>query len=104
MMIAMFAGQRIHVDDDGYLTDYGEWDERLARELAARVGVRLTDAHWKPIRFLRADFPRRGETAGLRQVSKLTGMPINDLSVLFGRAAAKTMAYIAGLPKPRRYL
>lgn len=104
MTIAMFAGQRVHVDDDGFLTDYGEWDERVARQLAVRAGVDMTDAHWKPIRFLRVDFPRRGETASLRQVSKLTGMPINDLSGLFGRAAAKTMAYIAGLPKPRRYI
>ena len=91
----------IHVDSEGFLTEYGEWSEELAAELAARIGIELTDEHWKAIRFLRADYSSHGETATLRRVSVLTGMPIKQLFTLFPGKPAKKMAYVAGLPKPR---
>ena len=91
----------IHVDSEGFLTEYSEWSEELAAELAARIGIELTDEHWKAIRFLRADYPSHGETATLRRVSVLTGMPIKQLCTLFPGKPAKKMAYVAGLPKPR---
>jgi TusE/DsrC/DsvC family sulfur relay protein len=90
----------VHVDAEGFLTEYGEWDDDLARQLAAAIGVELTDAHWKAIRFLRADYPARGETATLRRVSTLAGIPIKELFALFPGKPAKKMAYVAGLPKP----
>ena len=31
----------------GFLTVYDEWDEDLAKNLAAQIGIDLTDAHWK---------------------------------------------------------
>jgi TusE/DsrC/DsvC family sulfur relay protein len=90
----------VHVDAEGFLTDYDEWDEDLARQLATAIGIELTDAHWKAIRFLREDYPEQGETATLRRVSTLAGIPVKELFTLFPGKPAKKMAYIAGLPKP----
>jgi tRNA 2-thiouridine synthesizing protein E len=90
----------VHVDAEGFLTEYDEWDESLARELAAAIGIELTDAHWTAIRFLREDYPRQGETATLRRVSTLAGIPVKELFTLFPGKPAKKMAYVAGLPKP----
>ena len=90
----------IHVDDEGFMTQYDEWTEELGKVLAAQIGVEMSDEHWKAIRFLRADYPSHGETATLRRVSVLTGMPIKQLFTLFPGKPAKKMAYIAGLPKP----
>jgi TusE/DsrC/DsvC family sulfur relay protein len=90
----------IHVDAEGFLTDYAEWDEALGRDLAAAIGIELTEAHWKPIRFLRADYAEQGETATLRRVSTQAGIPIKELFQLFPAKPAKKMAYVAGLPKP----
>ncbi len=42
-----------------------------------------------------------GETATLRRVSTLSGIPVKELFALFPGKPAKKMAYIAGLPKPR---
>ncbi|CAI7974401.1 Sulfurtransferase TusE [Frankia sp. Hr75.2] len=94
------SGRTVHVDPEGFLTDYDEWDENLARQLAAQIGIGLTDAHWKAIRFLREDYKAQGETATIRRVTTLAGIPTKELFTLFPKKPAKKMAYIAGLPKP----
>jgi TusE/DsrC/DsvC family sulfur relay protein len=101
MPVLTIGPAQVHVDAEGFLTEYGEWNEALAEQLAAQIGIELTEAHWKAISFLRADFPTHGETATLRRVSTLAGIPIKQLFVLFPGKPAKKMAYIAGLPKPR---
>jgi TusE/DsrC/DsvC family sulfur relay protein len=101
MPVATIGATQVHVDADGFLTDYDAWDENLASQLASQIGIELTDTHWKAIRFLRQDYPVHGETATLRRVSTVAGIPIKDLFVLFPGKPAKKMAYIAGLPKPR---
>jgi len=88
------------VDAEGFLTDYNEWNEDLARQLAAQIGIELTDANFTVLRFLRADYAEQGETATLRRVATRSGIPIKDLFALFPGKPAKKMAYIAGLPKP----
>jgi tRNA 2-thiouridine synthesizing protein E len=94
-------GHDIHVDDEGFLTEYDEWTEALGTALASQVGIELRDDHWKAIRFLRHDFLEQGETATLRRVSTVGGIPTKQLFLLFPKKPAKKMAYIAGLPKPR---
>ena len=100
MPVATIGTETVHVDAEGFLTEYDEWDETLARQLAARIGIELTDAHMAAIRFLREDFLAEGQTATLRRVSTLAGIPIKELFALFPGKPAKKMAYIAGLPKP----
>jgi TusE/DsrC/DsvC family sulfur relay protein len=100
MPIASINGSTVHVDDEGFLTEYGEWNEDLAKVLAAQIGIDLTDAHWKAIRFLREDYKAQGETATIRRVSTVGGIPTKELFMLFPKKPAKKMAYIAGLPKP----
>jgi TusE/DsrC/DsvC family sulfur relay protein len=100
MPVTTIGGRRVHVDSEGFLTVYDEWDDDLAKHLAAQTGIDLTDAHWTAIRFLRADFQTQGETATIRRVSTVGGIPTKDLFTLFPKKPARKMAYIAGLPKP----
>lgn len=100
MPTATINGSNVHVDDEGFLTEYDEWNEDLAKVLAAQIGIDLTDAHWKAIRFLREDYQAQGETATIRRVSTVGGIPTKELFALFPKKPAKKMAYIAGLPKP----
>ena len=100
MPVTAIGEARVHVDAEGFLTDYDEWDEELARQLAAAIGIALTDAHWKAIRFLREDYQTQGETATIRRVTVAGGIPTKELFALFPKKPAKKMAYIAGLPKP----
>ena len=100
MSVTTLNGQQIHVNEEGFLTDPTEWDEKLASALAAQIGIELTDEHWNAIRFLRKDFQETGETPTLRRVSTVGGIPLKKLFVMFPQKPAKKMAYVAGLPKP----
>lgn len=101
MPVTAIAGKEVHVDDEGFLTEYDEWDETLAEQLAKNIGIdSLTDGHWKVINFLRADYQEQGETATIRRVSTVGGIATKELFVLFPKKPAKKMAYVSGLPKP----
>ena len=100
MTVTTIGTTQVHVDAEGFLTDYGEWNEDLARQLASQIGIALTEEHMKVLRFLRDDYRERGETATLRQVSVRAGIPVKELFALFPGKPAKKMAYVAGLPKP----
>jgi tRNA 2-thiouridine synthesizing protein E len=100
MPVTEIDSHQIHVDDEGFLTEYDEWDENLAVVLADRIGIELTDAHWKVIRFLRDDYRTQGDTATTRRVQAVGGVPVKEQFALFPKKPAKKMAYVAGLPKP----
>jgi tRNA 2-thiouridine synthesizing protein E len=100
MPLTTIDGRQVHVNEEGFLTEPDEWDEPLARALAAQIGIELTDAHWRALRFLRTDFARQGETPTLRRVSVAGGIPTKELFALFPKKPARKMAYLAGLPKP----
>jgi tRNA 2-thiouridine synthesizing protein E len=93
-------GREIHVDDEGFLTEFDEWDEALGAELAKQIDIEMTDRHWEVVRFLRADFKERGESATTRRVDTVGGFPVKEQFALFPKKPAKKMAYVAGLPKP----
>ncbi|MGZ4465991.1 MAG: TusE/DsrC/DsvC family sulfur relay protein [Nocardioides sp.] len=94
------GGHTVHVNDEGFLTEPAEWSEDLAPALAALIGLTLTDEHWRAIRFLRDDYATQGETATLRRINLVGGIPTKTMFQLFPQKPAKKLAYVAGLPKP----
>ena len=100
MPVTTIDSRQVHVNDEGFLTDPSEWDEALGTALAGQIGIALGDEHWKAIRFLREDYATQGETATLRRISTVGGIPTKQLFQLFPQKPAKKLAYIAGLPKP----
>jgi TusE/DsrC/DsvC family sulfur relay protein len=100
MTTTTIEGHTVHVNEEGFMTDPSEWDEQLAQSLAAQIGLDLTDEHWKAIRFMRDDYAAQGETATLRRISTVGGIPTMTLFQLFPQKPAKKLAYVAGLPKP----
>ena len=100
MTLATIAGKSVHVNEEGFLTEYDEWDETLAAALAAEIGIELTEEHLQVLRFLREDFRAQGETPTLRRVSTAGGFETKRLFALFPKKPAKKMSYLAGVPKP----
>jgi TusE/DsrC/DsvC family sulfur relay protein len=101
MPATTIEGHTIHVNEEGFLTDPREWSEDLASSLASQIGIDLTEDHWKAIRFLRQDFAVTNETATLRRIAVVGGIPTRTMFQLFPQKPAKKAAYVAGLPKPR---
>ena len=48
----------------------------------------------------RADFAATGSSPNIRRLTQVAGVSTKDLYVLFPRAPGRTIAKIAGLPKP----
>lgn len=101
MATTTINGKEVVVDDEGFMTQYGQWDEGIGQALATAIGVDMTDEHWKVINFLREDYKEKGETPTIRRVSSEGGVDTKRLFQLFPQKPAKKMSYIAGLPKPR---
>lgn len=101
MPVVDIAGKTVQVNEEGFLTEYDEWNEDIAKVLAEQIGVDMTEAHWNVIKFLREDFKSQGETATSRRVQNVGGVPVKEQFELFPKKPAKKMAYIAGLPKPK---
>lgn len=96
------AGKTIEVDDQGYLKNPQDWDEKLAEELAKEVGISpLTENHWKVVRFMRERYLKNGDAPSMRTLGKESGVSTKELYTLFPKGPAKMAAYIAGIPKPR---
>ena len=51
-MKKLIAGKTVKVNDEGYLTDFNEWDKNVANELADEHRIKLNDRHWNVIGFL----------------------------------------------------
>ena len=101
MGMATIAGKEVHINEEGFLTEYDEWSEEIGAELAKNIDVELTDEHWQLIKWLREDYKEKGETATTRRVQTVGGVPTKRQFELFPKKPAKKMAYIAGVPKPK---
>lgn len=99
-MLVTIADRPVHVNEEGFLEDAGEWTEQIGAELAADLGIELGEEHMAVIRFVRADYTANGVTPTLRRTTVETGVPLKRMFALFPKKPAKKLAYVAGVPKP----
>jgi tRNA 2-thiouridine synthesizing protein E len=98
----MIADTSVELNDEGFFVHPEEWTEAMAADLAEREGiVQLSEAHWKVIRFMRAQYFEKGTGPTVRELGKTSGVSVKELYELFPKGPAKVAARIAGIPKPR---
>ena len=97
----------ISFDDEGYLLTLDRWNESVAVELASRENIKLTEAHWEIIRLIRKFHQRYQMAPASRALISYVRKELGSdkgrsvyVMRLFGGSSAKTVAKIAGLPKP----
>lgn len=99
-MTKNIAGQDIDVNEEGYLTDMGQWSEAVAEAIAAEEGVGpLGEAHWKVLRHLREQ-QTKGAALTIRSLGKSGVVTTKELYDLFPGGPLKKSSKIAGIPKP----
>ena len=92
----------IPVDEEGFLTDAGQWNEEIAAEIADQHGIpELTPRHWLVVRFMRDRYLATGAAPSIRALGKESGVAVKELYELFPKGPAKLAAKIGGIPKPR---
>ncbi len=94
-------------DAEGYLRDHGAWTEALADEIAARDGITLTPAHCEILHAIRRFYAQYELSPATRPLMKFLAQELGPdkatsiyVMQLFPGTPAKTIARIAGLPKP----
>lgn len=89
------------VNAEGFLLDPTAWTREVGTAMAAAMGLgTLTEAHWALIQFARSDFETKEASPNVRRISVGAGVGTKDIYRLFPKAPGKTIAKIAGIPKP----
>lgn len=92
---------KVVVDEDGFMENPEEWNERVALALASTEDVaELTDEHWALIHYLRDYYQKYGIAPMIRKLCKETGFPLKKIYDLFPSGPAKGACKVAGLAKP----
>jgi dissimilatory sulfite reductase related protein len=102
MTTTLIAETAVDVDGEGFLTRPEQWNDDVARAIAAANGVpELTDRHWQVVRFMRERYLTTGTAPSIRSLGKESGVPVKELYQLFPKGPAKLAAKIGGIPKPK---
>lgn len=97
----VIAGFNVTINEEGYLTDFSQWNKEIAIEFAKEEGIEeLTEQHWKVIDFFQKDFKEQGKIPTIRRLNKVAGVATNELYQLFPEGPLKKASKIAGLKKP----
>jgi len=96
-------------NEEGFLTDWQQWNRNIAQNIAAKENIILTAEHWLVIDTVREFYTQYHTTPPLRVIVKTLREHCGPtqgnslyLQQLFPPAAAKMIAKIAGLPKPNK--
>ncbi|MCP4288129.1 MAG: TusE/DsrC/DsvC family sulfur relay protein [Gammaproteobacteria bacterium] len=99
------------VNDNGYLVNQADWNEDVAKEIAEKEGVTLSEKAWDIINFLRDEyFNNNGNQPNERHMVKhfkkvwtdLDKVDSKALYLHFPMGPAKQAGKIAGLPETKR--
>lgn len=93
------AGKQIATNEEGYLTDFNQWDEGVAEAIAAEEGISLSPRHWEILKYLQTEHKNQ-VALSIRRIGKSGVTDIKEFYALFPKAPLKTATKIAGIPKP----
>ncbi|MDD7568454.1 MAG: TusE/DsrC/DsvC family sulfur relay protein [[Actinobacillus] rossii] len=102
---------QIETDPSGYLMNMTQWNEDVARAIAERENLVLTEAHWEVIYFVRYFYEEYKTSPAIRMLVKAMADKLGEekgnsryLQRLFPDGPAKQATKLAGLPKPAKCL
>ena len=107
-MNVVLAGHNIATDEEGYLLDYRDWTPQIAHALAQQQAIILNEAHWEIINAIRDFYSQYQRSPTTRVLLKYLAQQLKKkksssmyVMQLFGSGTpAKSIAKLAGLPKP----
>jgi len=91
----------VDVDDEGFMTNFAQWNKEIAAAIAKEEGIaELGPAHWKVIEFMHKEFKENGKVPSVRKLNKSGVISTKEFYEIFPGAPAKKAAKIAGTKKP----
>ena len=99
-METVINGKQVSRNEEGYLTDFSQWDESVAEAIAQEEDIELTDEHWDVIKYLQDQHNKKIELT-IRKIGKSGVVTIKELYELFPGGPLKKSTKIAGIPRPK---
>ena len=94
-----YAGVKVEVTDEGYMTNPSSWTKEIALEIAREEKIVLTSQHFAIMEFLRDKY-NDGDVLSIRSIKQSGIMDLKTFYQLFPGAPLKKATRIAGIPKP----
>lgn len=99
-MTTVLMDKAIKLNNEGFLLDFSQWDEEVAREIAEKEGIgELTPKHWAVITWLQEQHKNKVALT-IRKVGSSGIVDIKEFYALFPGGPLKKAAKISGIPKP----
>lgn len=98
-METAIANKAVSVNEEGFLTDFSQWDKDIANAFALDAHISLTPRHWEVLNYLQSEF-KKNVPLSIRKIGKSGVVDIKEFYQLFPVAPLKTSSKIAGIPKP----
>lgn len=99
-MEKIINGVTIKVNEEGYLTDFSQWNKSIAEEISKLEGVgELSPKHWEVLNFIQDQY-KKSVPLTIRKIGASGVTDIKEFYALFPNGPLKKAAKIAGIPKP----
>jgi TusE/DsrC/DsvC family sulfur relay protein len=98
-MEKQIAGKVITVNEEGFMTDFSQWDKNIGEALAAENNISLSPRHWEVLDYIQTEY-KNDVPLSIRKIGKSGVVDIKEFYQLFPIAPLKTATKIAGIPKP----
>ena len=98
-MTKQVAHTPIDVNEEGFMTNFSQWNKTIGEELAKENNINLTPRHWQIIDYIQDEY-RKEVPLSIRKIGKSGVVDIKEFYELFPKAPLKTATKIAGVPKP----
>lgn len=89
----------IEVNEEGFMTNFSQWNKEIGEELAREALINLSPRHWQIIDYIQDEY-RKEVPLSIRKIGKSGVVDIKEFYSLFPKAPLKTATKIAGIPKP----
>lgn len=89
----------IDVNEEGFMTNFAQWNKDVGGILAQESNIGLTPRHWQVIDYIQDEY-KKEVPLSIRKIGKSGVVDIKEFYELFPKAPLKTATKIAGVPKP----
>jgi tRNA 2-thiouridine synthesizing protein E len=93
------AGFTFDINEEGFMTNFSQWNKDIGTALAAEHNITLTPKHWEVIDYIQQEVKDQSPLT-IRKIGKSGVTDIKEFYALFPNAPLKTATKIAGVPKP----
>ena len=98
-MEKIIAQKTVQVNEEGYLTNFAEWNKEIGEEIAKENNIALSPKQWEVINYIQNEFKNEVPLT-IRKIGKSGVVDIKEFYALFPVGPLKTATKIAGIPKP----